>query len=115
MEHRWSTRRPVEFDVTIHQTGFSAVPARALNIGLEGMFLKTGRAVCPRNTPLEVEFKLDSRPDAESFRVPALVIHNTCGGMGVMFRLSSRELRTHLRMLLNAQNGALPAVAATSA
>ncbi len=94
MEHRWNKRYPVVSDVTLFHHTHPATHAKTLNVGPVGMFIPAGHIVYRRNTMLDVEFTVTSSWSQRAprcFRLPAIVIHNSDNGMGLMFRESTTD------------------------
>ena len=92
MEHRWSVRKPVDIDVRVYHGGFPGARVRARNIGMEGMYIETRGLALPKNSVLDVEFRLDDAGEGQNFRVPSFVRHVSGGGVGVMFRQFNQDL-----------------------
>lgn len=85
MEHRWSMRRPLGGAARIyHDGGTQALESQIGDIGLEGMFIRTGDVNLTRNTLVEVEFALPGEP-SRRYRLPALITHKNGDGIGLMF------------------------------
>lgn len=88
MEHRLSMRKKVTLDVLIFRKEFPTVKGKIRNIGLEGMYVETEAVDFPEGVALEVEFAIRSnneKQDVRQFHLPALVIHSSGKGMGLMF------------------------------
>jgi len=87
MEHRWSLRKRLTTGVLIYRHGIPVTPCESRDVGLEGMFVKSGPLNYFRNTRLDVEFSLNC-PDtgqAVRYRLPAVVVHTANDGLGVTF------------------------------
>lgn len=81
IERRYCHRQPVHLDVSIRYRDQQPLPATARNLSQEGMLLSLGPAVFPRGTLLDLEFS----HRGYKWRFPALVVHRSSRGMGVMF------------------------------
>lgn len=106
MEHRWSIRKPVVFDVLVFNEEHRGVTCRAYNIGMEGMFIGTGSLRVARNSILDIEFALNDRSGQRvSYRIPVFVRHVSNGGIGIMFRNFHQHLYQSLHALLYESTG----------
>ena len=85
MEHRWSLRKPVTFEVLVSNKCHPLIRARSRNISLEGLFIETGIVILPVGSFIEVEFSLMIGRLQEQVRMPAVVVHRTVHGCGVVF------------------------------
>ncbi len=81
IERRYCNRQPVHLDVSIRYRDQYPLPATARNLSQEGMLLSLGPAVFPRGTLLDLEFSHRGC----KWRFPALVVHRSSRGLGVMF------------------------------
>jgi hypothetical protein len=86
MEHRWSPRRTIHRDAMLYFQGLPVMQATVCNIGLDGAYVETPDAGLPRGTALELEFELSDHSPKSRHRLPALVMHQSLEGMGLMFR-----------------------------
>lgn len=84
MEHRWSARKPVDARASVYQRGAQVTCGSIGDIGLEGLFVRTGPVRLRRNSLVEVEFTIPTG-GGERFRIPALVTHKSEEGIGLMF------------------------------
>lgn len=104
MEHRWNKRYPVTTEVKILHHAHAAVHGKTLDIGSNGMFIGAGPGlvVYRRNTMLDIEFVAPASrhlKDSVRYRLPAIVIHSSNEGMGIMFREASSEAIEAWQML----------------
>jgi len=94
LEHRWNKRYPVTTDVTIHHHAHPLVHGKTHDIGPTGLFIEGVPVVYRRNTMLDIEFLAQDshhqRPP-QRHRLPAIVIHSSDEGMGLMFRETTAE------------------------
>ena len=97
MEHRCSVRKPFEFQLLIYKNGLPVQSSVSRNLGLGGVFIRAGSGAWRKNERLEVEF-LGCRP--AGMRLPAMVVHQSAHGVGLMFDGISSEQRRALRVLL---------------
>ena len=85
MEHRCSVRLPVAMNILLYHNNIPVVHCNTLNIGADGMFVRTGALKYGTNTMLKVEFKREANPVSQSFTMPAMVVHHSDEGLGLMF------------------------------
>ena len=85
MEHRCSIRLPVSMNVLLYHDNIPVVHCKTLNIGADGMFVRTGALKYGTNTMLKVEFDAGKTPGTQSHIIPAMVVHHAKEGMGLMF------------------------------
>ena len=98
MEHRCSSRKPIEFQLLLYRQGLPVQNAVSRNLGLGGMFIDTGACAWRRNEYLEVEIlECNGKPGV---RLPAVVVHYSMRGTGVVFDAISGEQRRTLRACL---------------
>lgn len=98
MEHRCSVRKPIEFQLLLYKHGLPIQSGVCRNLGLGGMFIDTGSREWRKNEYLEVEIL--GRDGNPSMRLPAVVVHHTAEGAGVMFDSVTNEQRRQLRTWL---------------
>ena len=98
MEHRCSVRKPIEFQLMLYKHGLPVQRAVSRNLGLGGMLIDTGTTMWRKNEYLEVEFICAD--GGEGMRVPAVVVHQSGHGAGLMFDGISGEQRRRLRAWL---------------
>ena len=105
MEHRWSLRKPVSFEVRVSQKCNPVIRCRSRNISLEGMFIETGIVIPPVGSCVDVEFALLSGEVWEQIRMPAVVVHRTEYGCGIVFHaFNTKVFRSIERMLYTQYN-----------
>ncbi|TCK19179.1 PilZ domain-containing protein [Thiogranum longum] len=98
MEHRCSVRKPMEFQLMLYKHGLPVQSAVSRNLGLGGMLIDTGTTTWRKNEYLEVEFICAG--GGPGMRVPAVVVHQSSRGAGLMFDGISAEQRRRLRAWL---------------
>ena len=98
MEHRCSVRKPVEFQLLLYKHGLPRENSVSRNLGLGGVFIDSGVYEWRKNEYLEVEFV--GRNGNPGMRLPAVVVHASPQGTGLMFDLISNEQRRTLRAWL---------------
>lgn len=86
MERRWTTRRKLGLDVDVAYDGGGVQGCHTNDIGLGGVFVKTGERVLPGDQPVELRFKLRGPADMEEHTIRAKVVRLVPGGAGLMFR-----------------------------
>ena len=97
MEHRCSVRKPFEFQLLIYKNGLPVQSSVSRNLGLGGVFIRAGGSGWRKNERLEVEFLGCGKT---GMRLPAMVVHQSARGVGLMFDGISGEQRRALRGLL---------------
>ena len=95
MEHRCSVRKPIEFQLLLYKHGLPMQSGISRNLGLGGMFINTGTYQWRKNEFLEVEIL--SGDGSPRIRLPAVVVHHSERGAGLMFDAVSHEQRRQLR------------------
>ena len=100
MENRWSARTPFTAQVTLHHNSLPVAQCRASNIGLGGLFIKTGPLTYPRNSILEVDIKLNTDLGPERFRLRTCVVNSSETGLGLMFLDSNCVVSRSIRQIL---------------
>ena len=98
MEHRCSIRKPMELQVMLYKHGLPVQRALSRNLGLGGVLVDTGDTRWRKNEYLEVEFI--GADGGQGMRVPAVVVHQSENGTGLMFDQVSGEQRRRLRAWL---------------
>jgi len=98
MEHRCSVRKPIKFQLMLYKHGLPVQSAVSQNLGLGGMLIDTGTTTWRKNEYLEVEFICAD--GSEGMRVPAVVVHHSERGAGLMFDGIGGEQRRRLRAWL---------------
>ncbi len=97
MEHRCSVRKPVEFQLLIYKNGLPVQSSFSRNLGLGGVYIKAGTSEWRKNECLEIEFLGCGKA---GMRLPAVVVHQSAQGVGLMFDGISSEQRGALRAML---------------
>jgi hypothetical protein len=97
MEHRCSVRKPFEFQLLIYKNGLPVQSSVSQNLGLGGVHIGAGTGAWRKHERLEIEF-LGCGP--AGLRLPAVVVHQSDEGVGLMFDGMSNEQRRALRVML---------------
>ena len=100
IDRRWSSRKPLRLDVLVYRDRVPVAVGTTRNIGLEGMFLETGRQRFSNQTLLEVAFPVKVDREEQRFRVPAVVVNASTAGMGLTFTAFDQKLFRALERLL---------------
>jgi len=101
MEHRYALRKPVTLDVVVTYQALGLVQGRTMNVGLGGMFIKTGCVELPVNALVKASFYLHKNGEHKPCSIDAMVMHSAPGQAGVMFNDLDDELHADLHRLLN--------------
>ena len=109
MEHRWSVRVPFTTQVILHHNGLPVAVCKSSDIGLGGLFIKTGPLTYPRNSVLHIEIELNTELGPKRFRLRTSVVFSSESGMGLMFLESNSAVsRTIRQLLLDAVHHEMP-------
>ncbi|HHJ13598.1 MAG TPA: PilZ domain-containing protein [Gammaproteobacteria bacterium] len=103
MEHRCSVRRSLRFQLMLYRQGIPVQRAVSRNLGMGGVLVDAGTSKWRKNEMLEIEFM-----DAEQrpvMRLPAVVVHQSDGGTGLMFGRVTARQRHNLRRWLYGGTG----------
>lgn len=100
MEHRCSVRKPFNLQLLIYKNGLPVQSGVSRNLGLGGVYVEVGGCEWRKHECLEIEF-LDGGKGG--MRLPAVVVHQSAQGVGLMFDGISGEQRRALRVLLFAK------------
>jgi len=85
MEHRWNVRHPAVIDVLLHHKEISEIHCKTRNIGRDGLFVETENMTYQPHTLLQVEFESIQDGVNQIHVLPALVVHSSPAGLGLMF------------------------------
>jgi hypothetical protein len=88
VERRYGERFPVDFRVQIRYRKRRFLCARARDLSTDGLYLEVRNLTLPSGTLIELE--LDHR--GKYRLIPAVVIHHSGPGVGIMFRDPQPEL-----------------------
>lgn len=91
MERRWSDRTHVKLEAVVVHQGLPVECCRTRDIGLEGAFLHARVPQISKGTRVEVEFLVPHRGEVSRRRLPAVVMHRSEEGLGVMFLAFDQE------------------------
>ncbi|MGD2075910.1 MAG: PilZ domain-containing protein [Gammaproteobacteria bacterium] len=97
MEHRCSARKPFRFQLLIYKNGLPVQSGVSRDLGLGGVYVEVGGCEWRKHECLEIEF-LDA--GRAGMRLPAVVVHQSAQGVGLMFDGISGEQRRALRVML---------------
>ena len=97
MEHRCSVRKPLTCQLLLYNNGLPVQSGVSRDLGLGGVFVEAGSCAWRKNQRLEIEL-LDC--GEAGMRFPAVVVHQSERGVGLMFDGLSGEQRRALRVLL---------------
>lgn len=85
MEHRWHIRHPAVLDILLHHENISEIHCKSRNIGRDGMFVETDYMAYRPHTMLQVEFQSGQGKNIQMHTLPAIVVHSSPEGLGLMF------------------------------
>ena len=84
MEKRYCKRIPAILDVLLYHNNIPVVSCKTQDIGKDGLFVESGPLAYGKDVILKVEFHTDSEDDNTSHLLPAMIIHKSKKGMGLM-------------------------------
>ena len=84
MENRYSKRVPIVMDVLLFHNNIPVIHCKTNNIGTDGMFINTDSLNYPTDTILKIEFSKTEKQPTEYFSLPAMVVHQSKSGLGLM-------------------------------
>ena len=86
MEHRLSSRTPLNANVVIYYNSLGLLQARSVDVSRHGMLVRTWPMTLPLHAIVDVAFPLQSgRQGAAPERTPAMVVRQVNEGVGLMF------------------------------
>lgn len=109
MEHRWSVRIPFTTEVILHHNGLPVAVCKSSDIGLGGLFIKTGPLIYPRDSVLDLSIELNTDQGRKRFHLRSAVVFRSETGMGLMFLdPNSTVSRTIRQLLLDGEHPKMP-------
>ncbi|HED40016.1 MAG TPA: PilZ domain-containing protein [Chromatiales bacterium] len=84
MEQRWSPRTRADLDVDLSFRGEIVSECKVRDIGMGGLFVEVEKAY-PRDTVVELKFKIQSDGQETRHRIRATVARTCEQGLGMMF------------------------------
>lgn len=96
MEHRWSQRKSIRANAVIFCRNLPILCGQSCNISRGGLFVETGRTGLYENSLLEVELVYENY----HLHLPAVLVHQSNEGIGLMFSDIQPATRNHLNNLL---------------
>jgi len=84
MEQRWSPRTRADLDVDLSFHGEVVSGCKVRDIGMGGLFIEVQK-VFPRDTVVELKFKIRAAGQDTKHRIRATVARACDGGLGMMF------------------------------
>lgn len=95
MEHRCSTRTPCHAMAHVFLPPARALCVRIRDISTGGLFLETSETL-PRQALVYLSFELTDGSGRGATRLPAIVVHRTREGAGLMFLETPRAPRRRI-------------------
>jgi len=104
MEHRCSVRKSIECQLLLYKHGLPVQTGICRNLAFGGLFIEIGSCGWRKNEYLEVEIiGYNGKP---TMRLPAVVVHHSERGAGLMFdAVSSEQHRILHGWLFSRPNG----------
>ncbi|MDT8386387.1 MAG: hypothetical protein RQ736_02650 [Thiogranum sp.] len=102
VEHRWSSRKEINLDVNLYYPPLGMVNGKTTNVSLEGMFVAIEGVDIPEQARLEICFTSGAHGRITEHRLPAYVVHQRGGGIGLMLQHVGYREFDALRFMLNA-------------
>ncbi len=100
MDHRWSARKSVDFNVKLENSALGQVEGSVKDIGLGGMFCKLKDSLIKVNTSVDLKFNLPEGDSDKVHSIGAVVTHVTDDGIGMTFKNFEVSTIRSLRPLL---------------
>lgn len=91
MERRWSDRSHRRLEAVVVHRGLPVEHCWTRDIGLEGAFLDMQLPRFDKGVRVEVEFLVPRNGEVMRRRLPAVVMHRSEQGFGVMFLVFDQE------------------------
>ncbi len=104
MEQRCSMRKLLTLDTVLSCPGLGLVSGKSRDIGLEGMYVETGRIQVPSNSTINVSLIFNS-PDRKHVQVDASVMRCDEMGVGLQFSRLDLAMQDILRVLVFGEFG----------
>jgi len=101
VEHRWSSRKEINLDVSLYYPPIGMINGKTRNISLEGMFVSLKGVRIPPQSRLEISFTAEARGRTIEHRLPAYVVHEGEEGIGLMLQHVGYREFDALRYMLN--------------
>ena len=98
--NRWSSRQPVNLDVTLHVSGQLPFTGKILNVSLGGLFVETDTARLVGDTEVYVAFTLHTDTETHHHRMPARRIRQNGNGVALLFTALDARVIRDLRRLI---------------
>ena len=95
MEHRCSVRKPIELQLLMYRHGLPVQMGRCRNLGHGGLFIETRGYQWRKKDYLVVE--IIGKKGQPLVRLPAMVVHRSSRGAGLVFGTLSPEQGRCLR------------------
>lgn len=102
MDKRWGQRRTIALDVLIYHRGVPVLRTRTRDLGVQGLFARTGPPGLRAGTPVEVELVVPHAERTDRLRLPATVAYATSEGVGLRFEVFDPALFGELLRLRDA-------------
>jgi hypothetical protein len=101
IEHRWSSRKNINIDISLYYPPVGVMNGKTRNISLEGMFVDLEGTTIPPQARLEICFTSENRGIQTEYRLPAYVVHGSDQGIGLMLQHVGYREFDALRYMLN--------------
>lgn len=102
VENRWSTRKEIGLDINLYYPPLGMINGKTHNISLEGMFVDLQGVRIPAHSRVEVSFTTEPLGRSVEHRMPAYVVYERNGGIGLMLQHVGYREFDALRYMLNA-------------
>jgi len=108
-EQRWSQRKPMQMPVRLRYEPVGDIAGTTRDISLEGMYVETRGVRIPPKAQIEVYFTTEDAGGRTEHRLPAVAIHASSEGVGLMLHHVDYEDFYALRRLITTSDGPEPA------
>lgn len=92
--HRKRIEHLLDINITYRRRSFHGTIS---NLSRDGAFIKPRMLTIPTGNMIDLTFSLNG----SEWQIPALIIHTTLHGMGVLFRTPQPELESMIKQQLN--------------
>ncbi len=92
MEHRCGERVSVNLKAMVYQPDMPPAVCKVVNIGADGVFIKTASLTCPPSTAVDIVVPLEVAGKVRRWRLGAMVVHTAMAGAGLMFMSTCMDI-----------------------
>ena len=90
MNKRRNDRKQASLELVINYPALGLLRGKAVNISRDGMFIETMATSLCNHSNIELTLSLPDSSDVPA-QIPAIIIHSSDNGIGIMFRNSEQS------------------------